>query len=96
MAAGVFALRRQGQRAPGLAWACATVAVLNIGAMVVFRDAIRDVSLGRFGYSVWDRQVVTNWSAVIAFLVMFLVAVATLVWLVKVAAGSKQGEQTYA
>jgi hypothetical protein len=96
VAAGVLALRRQGQRAPGLAWACAALSVLNIGAMVLFRDAIRDTSLGQFGYNVWDRQVATNWSAVIVFLVMFLVTAATLVWLVKVAAGSKQGEQTYA
>jgi hypothetical protein len=96
VAVGAMAALRGGKRAPILAWVCPLVAVLNIAVMVVFRDAIRDVSLAQFGYNVWEREVVTNWSTIIVFLVLFVAALASAVWLGLVGARSRKGEHSHA
>jgi len=38
----------------------------------VYRDGVRDLTLLSKGYDVWDRVVVTNWSVVGLFLVLFV------------------------
>ena len=41
--------------------------------MTLYRDGIRDLTLLGKGFDVWQRTVVTNWSVVGLFLVLFVV-----------------------
>ena len=47
------------------------------------RDGIRDLSLNRFGYSVWAREVNPNWSIVVTFLVVFAGGLVAVGWLIR-------------
>jgi hypothetical protein len=73
-----------------LAWSGALVALLLEIALVTYRDAIRDLTLLSKGYNVWDRVVVTNWSVVGLFLVLFVVGLGVIGWLISVVARAQK------
>jgi hypothetical protein len=73
-----------------LSWAAVLVAVLIEIAFVVYRDGVRDLTLLSKGYDVWDRVVVTNWSVVGLFLVLFVLSLGVVGWLVSVVAGARK------
>jgi len=73
-----------------LAWAGALVALLIEIAFTVYRDAVRDLTLLSKGYDVWDRVVVTNWSVVGLFLVLFVAGLGVIGWLISVVARSQK------
>ncbi|MCC6793876.1 MAG: hypothetical protein IT366_02065 [Candidatus Hydrogenedentes bacterium] len=79
--AGWFASMGKGYALPSI---CATASFVNVLALVLLRDGIRDVSLSAHGLNVWDRTVVANWSTIILFLILFVVAVALVLWMGKV------------
>ena len=56
----------------------------------VYRDGVRDLTLLSKGYDVWDRVVVTNWSVVGLFLVLFVAGLGVVGWLVSVVARAKK------
>jgi hypothetical protein len=53
-------------------------------AMTIYRDGIRDLTLLSKGFDVWQRVVVTNWSVVVIFLVVFVAGLGAVGWLVSV------------
>lgn len=63
------------------AWAAALCALLMTAGAVLARDAIRDVTLFSKGFDVWNRVVVSNWSVVIIFLVLFVAGLALIAYL---------------
>jgi hypothetical protein len=65
-------------------WLAATVGFLGIACMTVYRDGIRDLTLGLSNFNVWDRIVVTNWSVVGIFLVLFVIGLGAVGWLISV------------
>jgi hypothetical protein len=65
-------------------WLGAAVALVAMLGWVVFRDGVRDLTLLASGYDVWQREIVTNWSVVVLFLVLFVAGLATIGWLVSV------------
>ena len=67
-------------------WVAVLVGVLPIALMTIYRDGIRDLTLLSKGYDVWDRVVVTNWSVVGIFLVVFVAGLVTVGWLISVLA----------
>ena len=69
-----------------LGWVTVLVAVLTEIMFTVYRDGVRDVTLLSKGFDVWDRVVVTNWSVVGLFLVLFVGALGVIGWLVSVVA----------
>jgi len=69
-----------------LSWIVVLVAVLTEVMFTVYRDGVRDVTLLSKGYDVWDRVVVTNWSVVGIFLVLFVAGLGVIGWLVSVMA----------
>jgi hypothetical protein len=73
-----------------LAWAGVLTAVLTEIMFTVYRDGVRDLTLLSKGYDVWDRVVVTNWSVVGLFLVLFVAGLGVIAWLVSVVARSKK------
>lgn len=73
-----------------LGWAGALVALLVEITFTVYRDAVRDLTLLSKGYDVWDRVVVTNWSVVGLFLVLFVGGLAVIGWLVSVVARAQK------
>jgi hypothetical protein len=73
-----------------MAWAGALVALLVEITFVVYRDAVRDLTLFSKGYNVWDRVVVTNWSVVSLFLLLFVAGLGVIGWLVSVVARAKK------
>jgi hypothetical protein len=73
-----------------LGWAGVLVAVLTEITFTVYRDGVRDLTLLSKGYDVWDRVVVTNWSVVGIFLVLFVVGLGVVGWLVSVVAGAQK------
>lgn len=74
----------------------AMVAFVNVIAMTAFRDGLRDISLLQHGYDVWNREVVTNWSVVVIFLVTFVVGLVVVGWMISVVARAKQEAESYA
>jgi hypothetical protein len=79
-----------GKLSSGLvSWAAVLVATLIEIMLVVYRDGVRDVTLLSKGYDVWDRVVVTNWSVVCIFLVLFVAGLGVIGWLVSVVARAK-------
>jgi hypothetical protein len=60
------------------------------------RDCIRDFTLRAAGFEVWNRQVVTNWSVVGIFLVLFVAALSVLAFLGTVLAKARRMEEEYA
>jgi hypothetical protein len=69
-----------------LGWVGVLLAVLVEIMFTVYRDGVRDLTLLSKGYDVWDRVVVTNWSVVGLFLVLFVAGLGVLGWLVSVVA----------
>ncbi len=76
--------------APLISWACATLCFLSIALMTLYRDGIRDLTLLSKGYDVWNRTVVTNWSVVGIFLVLFVVGLGVVGWLISVVARAER------
>jgi hypothetical protein len=73
-----------------LAWAAVLVAALTEIMFTVYRDGVRDLTLLAKGYNVWDRVVVTNWSVVLLFLVLFVAGLGVIGWLVSVVARARK------
>lgn len=73
-----------------LAWTGALVALLIEITFTVYRDAVRDLTLLSKGFDVWDRVVVTNWSVVGLFLVLFVAGLGAVGWLVSVVARAQK------
>ena len=71
-------------------WAAALLTLLFEICFTTYRDAIRDVTLLTKGYDVWDRVVVTNWSVVGIFLVLFVAGLVIVGWLVSVVARAQK------
>lgn len=67
-------------------WAAVLVGALPIACMTVYRDGVRDLTLLSKGYDVWDRVVMTNWSVVGVFLVVFVAGLIAVGWLISVVA----------
>jgi hypothetical protein len=73
-----------------LAWSAVLATVLTEIMFTVYRDGVRDMTLLSKGYDVWDRVVVTNWSVVGLFLVLFVAGLGVIGWLVSVVARAKK------
>ena len=73
-----------------IGWTAALLTLLFEICFVVYRDAIRDVTLLTKGYDVWDRVVVTNWSVVGIFLVLFVAGLGIVGWLISVVARAQK------
>ena len=73
-----------------LGWSGAVVVLLTEIMFTVYRDGVRDVTLLSKGYDVWDRVVVTNWSVVGLFLVLFVAGLGVIGWLVSVVARAQK------
>ena len=69
-----------------LGWVSVLLVVLLEIMLVVYRDGVRDLTLLSKGYDVWDRVVVTNWSVVGLFLILFVAGLGVIGWLVSVVA----------
>ena len=67
-AAAVATRHAAGWKPAAVLTACAALQTVGF---VVCRDLVRDASLARFGFDVWDRAVVVNWSVLGLFLVLF-------------------------
>lgn len=67
------------------AWTAAVAVFLNIAATVIARDGLRDLTLARLGFDVWQSPVVTNWSVVVLFLLLFVAGLATIGWMIQAA-----------
>jgi hypothetical protein len=80
----------------GLVSGAGLAAFVNVFAMVLLRDGIRDLSLAAAGVDVWAQPVVTNWSTVIVFLACFVLALAMMAWLISVVARAKPQPESYA
>ncbi len=73
-----------------IGWTGAVVALLIELTLVVYRDAIRDVTLLTKGFDVWNRTVVTNWWVVGLFLVLFVAGLGVVGWLISVVARAQK------
>jgi hypothetical protein len=73
-----------------LGWSGAVVALLVEITLTVYRDGVRDLTLLSKGFDVWDRTVVTNWSVVGLFLVLFVAGLGVVGWLVSVVARAQK------
>jgi hypothetical protein len=73
-----------------VAWTGVLLALLIEIMLVVYRDAVRDLTLLSKGFNVWDRVVVTNWSVVGIFLVLFVAGLGMIGWLISVVARAKK------
>jgi hypothetical protein len=71
-------------------WAGALAALLVEITLVVYRDGVRDLTLLSKGFDVWDRTVVTNWSVVGLFLLLFIAGLGVVGWLISVAARAQK------
>jgi hypothetical protein len=71
-------------------WVSVLLAVLVEIMLVVYRDGVRDLTLLSKNYDVWDRAVVTNWSVVGLFLVLFVAGLGVVGWLVSVVARAQK------
>lgn len=73
-----------------LGWTVALLAVLTEITFTIYRDGVRDLTLLSKGYDVWDRVVVTNWSVVGLFLILFVAGLGVVGWLVSVVARAEK------
>jgi hypothetical protein len=73
-----------------LAWTSALLALLIELTLVIYRDAVRDLSLLAKGFDVWNRSVVTNWAVVGLFLVLFVAGLGVIGWLISVVARAQK------
>jgi hypothetical protein len=78
-----------------VATGAALLAFLNVGSTVMVRDGVRDFTLRAAGFEVWNREVVTNWSVVGLFLVLFVAALAIIAYLISVFAKARPIEEKY-
>ena len=76
----------------GLLVGCELVQAVLMG---VCRSGLQDLNLLAQGLDIWDRQVATNWVVVLLFVVLFVLGLAVVGWLVRVAAQAKRVEQHY-
>ena len=74
---------------PAVGWTCALLGVVSVVAMTIVRDGIRDLTLLSKGFDVWQRTVVTNWSVVVLFLLLFVAGLGALAWLISVMVRAK-------
>lgn len=81
------AIRKPTTRAAG--WVGATLLLVGILGVVIYRDALRDLTLLNQGYDVWQRVVMTNWGVVSLFLILFVAGLGTLAWLISVVMKAK-------
>jgi hypothetical protein len=72
-------------------WVAVLLSFLSIALMTLYRDGIRDFTLLSKGYDVWQRTVVTNWSVVGLFLVLFVAGLGMVGWLISVVARADHG-----
>ena len=78
-----------------MGWSAVLATVLLEIMLTAYRDGVRDLTLLNKGFDVWDRAVVTNWSVVGLFLVLFVAGLGVVGWLVSVLArAQKQMEGT--
>jgi hypothetical protein len=75
---------------PLIAWLAVVTVVLIEICFTLYRDAVRDVTLLTKGFDVWDRAVVTNWSVVFLFLVLFVFMLGVIGWLISVVARAEK------
>ena len=73
-----------------ICWGAVLSAVLIEITFTVYRDGVRDLTLLSKGLNVWDRAVVTNWSVVGLFLVLFVASLFVIGWLVSVVARAQK------
>jgi hypothetical protein len=73
-----------------IGWVVALLALLVELTLVIYRDAVRDVSLLAKGFDVWNRTVVTNWSVVVLFLLLFVGGLGVVGWLISVVARAQK------
>jgi hypothetical protein len=73
-----------------LGWVAAALALLIELTLVIYRDAVRDLSLLAKGFDVWDRIVVTNWGVVGLFVVLFVAGLGVVGWLISVVARAQK------
>jgi len=73
-----------------LGWTVALLALLVELTLVIYRDAVRDLSLLAKGFDVWNRTVVTNWGVVALFLVLFVGGLGVIGWLISVVARAQK------
>jgi len=73
-----------------MGWTGALLAVLFEIMLTVYRDGVRDLTLLSKNYDVWNRVVVTNWSVVGLFLVLFVGGLGVIGWLVSVVARAQK------
>lgn len=73
-----------------VSWTAAALALLIEMMLTVYRDGVRDMTLLSKGYDVWHRTVVTNWSVVGLFLVLFVAGLGVMGWLVSVVARAQK------
>ncbi|HTB96086.1 MAG TPA: hypothetical protein VK716_03695 [Terracidiphilus sp.] len=71
-------------------WCGALLALLIEITFTIYRDAVRDLTLLSKGFDVWDRVVITNWSVVGIFLVLFVAGMCVVGWLVSVVARAQK------
>jgi len=88
LAAGVAGFSRM--TAGWVGWTFAVLALLVEVTFTVCRDGVRDLTLLSKGYDVWNRAVVTNWSVVGLFLVLFVAGLAVAGWLISVVARAQK------
>jgi len=73
-----------------MSWSSVLLAVLVEIMLTVYRDGVRDLTLLSKNYDVWNRVVVTNWSVVGLFLVLFVAGLGVIGWLVSVVARAQK------
>lgn len=73
-----------------LGWTAAALALVIEFAFTIYRDAVRDLTLLSKGFDVWNRVVVTNWSVVGLFLVLFVAGLGVVGWLISVVARAQK------
>lgn len=73
-----------------LGWTAAAVLLLIEIAFTVYRDGVRDLTLLSKGFDVWNRTVVTNWSVVGLFLILFVAGLGVVGWLISVVARAQK------
>ena len=73
-----------------LGWTGVAASFLAAASLTVYRDGVRDLSLLDKGFDVWDRVVVTNWSVVGLFLVLFVASLGVVGWHVSVVARARK------
>lgn len=73
-----------------LGWTVAALALVIDLSFTIYRDAVRDLTLLAKGFDVWNRAVVTNWSVVGLFLVLFIAGLGVVGWLISVVARAQK------